>query len=122
MKFGIFHELATPRPFTAENERKVLMNALEQVRVADEVGFDTVWAVEHHFLEGYSHSSAPELFLTACAMQTERIRIGHGAVVCVREMNHPIRVAERAAVHRDAGADRGRSSRAGVGVFDRHRS
>ncbi|MEZ4290047.1 MAG: LLM class flavin-dependent oxidoreductase [Myxococcota bacterium] len=97
MKFGIFHELATPRPFTAENERKVLMNALEQVRVADEVGFDTVWAVEHHFLEGYSHSSAPELFLTACAMQTERIRIGHGAVVCVREMNHPIRVAERAA-------------------------
>ncbi|MFO0687301.1 MAG: LLM class flavin-dependent oxidoreductase [Myxococcota bacterium] len=97
MKFGIFHELATPRPFTAENEAKVLRNALEQVRLADELGFDTVWAVEHHFLEGYSHSSAPELFLTACAMQTERIRVGHGAVVCVREMNHPIRVAERAA-------------------------
>lgn len=97
MKFGIFHELATPRPFTREAERSVIHNALEQVRVADEVGFDTVWAVEHHFLEGYSHSSAPEVFLTACAAQTERIRIGHGAVVCVREMNHPIRVAERAA-------------------------
>lgn len=97
MKFGIFHELATPRPFTAENESKVLENALEQVRLADALGFDTVWAVEHHFLEGYSHSSAPELFLTACAMQTQKIRIGHGAVVCVREMNHPIRVAERAA-------------------------
>lgn len=97
MKFGIFHELATPRPFTAENEARVLHNALAQVRLADALGFDTVWAVEHHFLEGYSHSSAPELFLTACAMQTERIRVGHGAVVCVREMNHPIRVAERAA-------------------------
>ncbi len=98
MKFGLFHELATPRPFTPEVEAKVVHNALEQVRVADEVGFDTVWAVEHHFLEGYSHSSAPEVFLTACATQTERIRIGHGAVVCVREMNHPIRVAERAAM------------------------
>lgn len=98
MKFGIFHELATPRPFTPEAESQVVMNALEQVRLADELGFDTVWAVEHHFLEGYSHCSAPEVFLTACAMQTQKIRIGHGAVVCVPEINHPIRVAERAAM------------------------
>jgi alkanesulfonate monooxygenase SsuD/methylene tetrahydromethanopterin reductase-like flavin-dependent oxidoreductase (luciferase family) len=56
-----------------------------------------VWAVEHHFLEGYSHCSAPEVFLTAVAARTERVRVGHGAVVCVPEMNHPIRVAERAA-------------------------
>ena len=41
---------------------------------------------------------APELFLTAVAVQTQRIRVGHGAVVCVPQMNHPIRVAERAAV------------------------
>jgi alkanesulfonate monooxygenase SsuD/methylene tetrahydromethanopterin reductase-like flavin-dependent oxidoreductase (luciferase family) len=65
--------------------------------VADELGFDLIWAVEHHFLEEYSHCSAPEIFLTAVAMQTQRIRVGHGAVVCVPEMNHPIRVAERAA-------------------------
>src|SRR5262249_32643605 len=38
-----------------------------------------------------------EVFLTACAVQTQRIRVGHGAVVCVPEMNHPVRVAERAA-------------------------
>ena len=57
-----------------------------------------MWAVEHHFLEEYSHSSAPELFLTACAMQTKKIRVGHGIVVCVPQFNHPIRVAERAAV------------------------
>ena len=74
------------------------MNALEQVRLADELGFDQVWAVEHHFLEEYSHCSAPELFLTACAMQTKNIRVGHGIVICVPQFNHPIRIAERAAV------------------------
>jgi alkanesulfonate monooxygenase SsuD/methylene tetrahydromethanopterin reductase-like flavin-dependent oxidoreductase (luciferase family) len=98
MKFGIFFELSVPRPFTPTNESEVYFNALEQIRVADELGFDTAWAVEHHFLEEYSHCSAPELFLTAAAMQTKNIRLGHGAVVCVPEMNHPVRVAERAAV------------------------
>ena len=98
MQFGIFFELSVPRPFTNGVERRVYEGALEQVRVADALGFDTVWAVEHHFLEEYSHCSAPELFLTACAMQTTRIRVGHGAVVCVPAMNHPVRVAERAAV------------------------
>lgn len=98
MKFGIFFEMSTPRPFTGGVERQVYDNALEQARLADRLGFDTVWAVEHHFLEEYSHCSAPEVVLTAVAAQTERIRVGHGAVVCVPEMNHPIRVAERAAV------------------------
>jgi alkanesulfonate monooxygenase SsuD/methylene tetrahydromethanopterin reductase-like flavin-dependent oxidoreductase (luciferase family) len=98
MKFGIFFELSVPRPFTSEMEQQVYHNALEQARVADELGFDYLWAVEHHFLEEYSHCSAPEVFLTACAMATKNIRVGHGAVVCVPEMNHPVRVAERAAV------------------------
>ena len=97
MKFGIFFELSVPKPFDGPLERQVYENALEQARLADELGFDWVWAVEHHFLEEYSHCSAPELVLTAVAMQTKRIRVGHGAVVCVPEMNHPIRVAERAA-------------------------
>jgi alkanesulfonate monooxygenase SsuD/methylene tetrahydromethanopterin reductase-like flavin-dependent oxidoreductase (luciferase family) len=98
MKFGIFFELSVPRPLTRQAEQTVYRNALEQARLADELGFDTAWAVEHHFLEEYSHCSAPELFLTAVAMQTTQIRVGHGAVVCVPQMNHPIRVAERAAV------------------------
>lgn len=97
MKFGIFYELSVPRPFE-DNERIVYENAIEQVKLADQLGFDQVWAVEHHFLEEYSHCSAPELFLTACAMVTERIRVGHGIVTCVPEFNHPIRIAERAAV------------------------
>src|SRR6266403_1010849 len=98
MKFGLFYELSVPRPWTRESERTVYMNALEQVKLADELGFDQVWAVEHHFLEEYSHCPAPELFLTACAMVTKRIRVGFGIVVCVPEFNHPIKIAERTAV------------------------
>ncbi len=97
MKFGIFYELSVPRPWTRESERTVYNNALEQVKLAEALGFDQVWAVEHHFLEEYSHCSSPELFLTACAMVTTTIRVGHGIVVCVPEINHPIRIAERTA-------------------------
>lgn len=98
MKFGLFYEISVPRPWTRESERTVYENALEQVRLADELGFDQVWAVEHHFLEEYSHCPAPELFLTACAMITRKIRVGHGIIVCVPEFNHPIKIAERTAV------------------------
>jgi alkanesulfonate monooxygenase SsuD/methylene tetrahydromethanopterin reductase-like flavin-dependent oxidoreductase (luciferase family) len=98
MKFGIFYEISVPRPWDGGAEKRVYDNCLEQVKLADELGFDQVWAVEHHFLEEYSHCPAPELFLTACAMITERIRVGHGIVVCVPQFNHPIKVAERTAV------------------------
>jgi len=98
VKFGVFYELSVPRPWTQDAERQVYLNALEQVRLADELGFHSVWAVEHHFLEEYSHCSAPELFLTACAMQTKNIRVGHGIVICVPQFNHPIKIAERAGV------------------------
>ena len=98
LEFGIFIELSVPRPWSSDSERQVYENALEQVRLADELGFDYVWAVEHHFLEEYSHCSAPDLFLTACAQQTSRIRVGHGVVACVPQYQSPIRVAERAAV------------------------
>jgi alkanesulfonate monooxygenase SsuD/methylene tetrahydromethanopterin reductase-like flavin-dependent oxidoreductase (luciferase family) len=97
MKFGLFYEISIPRPWTPEKERTVYNNCLEQVKLADELGFDHVWAVEHHFLEEYSHCSAPELFLTACAVLTKNIQVGHGIVVCVPEFNHPIKIAERTA-------------------------
>src|SRR5215475_8179376 len=93
MNFGLFFELSVPRPFADGAERTVYENSLEQVRLADELGFDAVWAVEHHFLEEYSHCSAPEVFLTACAVQTRRIRVGHGAVVCVPKMRTQERFA-----------------------------
>jgi alkanesulfonate monooxygenase SsuD/methylene tetrahydromethanopterin reductase-like flavin-dependent oxidoreductase (luciferase family) len=98
MKFGLMYEISVPRPWTPETEKTVYDRCLEQVKLADELGFETVFAVEHHFLEQYSHCSAPDLFLTACAMVTKRIRVGHGIVVCVPEINHPIKIAERTAV------------------------
>jgi alkanesulfonate monooxygenase SsuD/methylene tetrahydromethanopterin reductase-like flavin-dependent oxidoreductase (luciferase family) len=98
MEFGLFMELSVPRPWTADSERQVYENALEQVRLADELGFDYIWAVEHHFLEEYSHCSGPDIFLSAAATMTTRIRVGHGVVACVPQYQSPIRVAERAAV------------------------
>jgi alkanesulfonate monooxygenase SsuD/methylene tetrahydromethanopterin reductase-like flavin-dependent oxidoreductase (luciferase family) len=98
VRFGIFYEHQNPRPWEAErSEHKLLKDALEQVEIADRVGFDYVWEVEHHFLEEYSHSSAPEVFLAAAAVRTKRIRLGHGIVQIPPPVNHPARVAERVA-------------------------
>ena len=81
MRFGIFYEHQLPRPWTEGLEQKLFQNALDQVELADKLGFDNVWEVEHHFLEEYSHSSAPEIFLAACSQRTKQIRLGHGIVL-----------------------------------------
>ena len=95
MRFSIFYEHQLPRPWDDGAEARVVHEALEQVQLADKLGFSTVWEVEHHFLEEYSHSSAPEVFLSACAATTENIHIGHGIVPVLPGYNHPARVAER---------------------------
>ncbi|HEU5323805.1 MAG TPA: LLM class flavin-dependent oxidoreductase [Methylomirabilota bacterium] len=95
MKFGIFYELQLPRPWGERSEYQVLQDALAQIELADRLGFDYAWVVEHHFLEEYSHCSAPEVFLGAASQRTRRIRLGHGIVQL--PTNHPIRVAERVA-------------------------
>jgi alkanesulfonate monooxygenase SsuD/methylene tetrahydromethanopterin reductase-like flavin-dependent oxidoreductase (luciferase family) len=97
MKFGIFYEHSVLKPWDDGSEHRVFRQAVEQVVTADEVGFDQVWAVEHHFLEEYAHSSAPEVFLSYCAAKTKRIRLGHGIALMLPPVNHPARVAERAA-------------------------
>src|SRR2546421_79798 len=98
MKFGIFYEHQLPRPWEDDSERQLIQDALEQVELADRLGFHTVWEVEHHFLEEYSHSSAPEVFLAAASQRTENIRLGHGIVQTPPPFNHPARVAERVAM------------------------
>ena len=97
MQFGIFYEHQLPRPWAEDSEHRLLKEALEQVELADRLGFDYAWEVEHHFLEEYSHSSAPEVFLAACSQRTRRIRLGHGIVLMPSGFNHPARVAERIA-------------------------
>ncbi len=93
MKFGIFYEHQLPRDWEELSEHKLIKNSLEQIELADQLGFDYAWEVEHHFLEEYSHSSAPEVFLAAASQRTKNIRLGHGIIQLTT--NHPARVAER---------------------------
>ncbi len=101
MKIDLLYELQYPKPWTTpqwKGEHKVFWNSLSQIELADKLGFDTVWLVEHHAREERSHSAAPEIFLGAVAMKTKDIRLGHGVVLLPHPFNHPIRVAERIAV------------------------
>jgi alkanesulfonate monooxygenase SsuD/methylene tetrahydromethanopterin reductase-like flavin-dependent oxidoreductase (luciferase family) len=93
MRFGIFYEHQLPRPWHQDGEYELLHHSLEEIELADRLGYDYAWEVEHHFLEEYSHSSAPEVFLGAASQRTSRIRLGHGIVQLTT--NHPARVAER---------------------------
>ena len=94
MKFGTFYEHQLPRPWKEGDELRLFQEALDQVELADKLGLDYVWEVEHHFLEEYSHSSAPEVFLAACSQRTNNIRLGHGIKLMPPNYNHPARVAE----------------------------
>ena len=93
MRFGIFYEHQLPRPWQEGDEGRLLRHGLDQIELADRLGYDYAWVVEHHFLEEYSHSSAPEVFLGAASQRTSRIRLGHGIIQLTT--NHPARVAER---------------------------
>src|SRR5262245_65972825 len=95
MKFGIFYELQLPRPWKPGDEHRLYLNALKQIELADRLGYDHAWQVEHHFLEEYSHSPSPECFLSAASQRTKKIRLGHGIVQLTT--NHPARVAQRIA-------------------------
>ena len=95
MKFGIFYELQLPRPWEPDGELRLYQDALDQVELADRLGYDFAWEVEHHFLEEYSHSPAPEVFLGAASQRTRRIRLAHGIMQLTT--SPPARVAERIA-------------------------
>ena len=95
MKFGIFYEHQLPRNWDKDSEHRLFKQSLDQIELADKLGFDYAWEVEHHFLEEYSHSSAPEVFLGAASQRTKNIRLGHGIIQLTT--NHPARVAEKVA-------------------------
>jgi alkanesulfonate monooxygenase SsuD/methylene tetrahydromethanopterin reductase-like flavin-dependent oxidoreductase (luciferase family) len=98
MKFGLLYEMETPRPWHERSEFNIYWEALAQIELADRIGMDYVWEVEHHFLEEYSHSSAPEVFYGAVSQRTKNIRIAHGVRLLPFNFNNPIKVAEQAAV------------------------
>ena len=97
MRFGVFFPQQMPRPWAPDTEAKLFDGALESIEIADRIGVGYAWAQEHHFLEEYSHSTAPEVFLGACSQRTKNIRLGHGVSIMPPAVNHPARVAERVA-------------------------
>jgi alkanesulfonate monooxygenase SsuD/methylene tetrahydromethanopterin reductase-like flavin-dependent oxidoreductase (luciferase family) len=97
MEFSMIFEAQMVDP-SPESEQRVLHDSVEQAVLADKLGFDRVWAVEHHCLTQYAHMSAPETFLAFVAGKTSNVRIGHGVVCLPFKMNHPIKVAERVAM------------------------
>lgn len=98
MQFGMFFELQLPRPWRPDSEQELVSNALEWAVRGEAAGIDYAWAQEHHFLEEYSHSTAPEVFLAAVSQRTTRMRLGHGITLMAPAYNHPARVAERIAM------------------------
>jgi alkanesulfonate monooxygenase SsuD/methylene tetrahydromethanopterin reductase-like flavin-dependent oxidoreductase (luciferase family) len=96
MQFSVFIEIQIADP-TRANEAQAYRDCVAQAVLADQLGYRAVWAVEHHGLYEYSHSSAPEVFLAFVAAQTQRIRLGHGVTLLPHRYNHPIRIAERVA-------------------------
>jgi alkanesulfonate monooxygenase SsuD/methylene tetrahydromethanopterin reductase-like flavin-dependent oxidoreductase (luciferase family) len=97
MKFSLFYEMQISDP-TRKTESEMFRACVDQAVLADDLGYHAVWAVEHHGLLEYSHSSAPEIFLSFVAARTRRVRIGHGVTLLPHRYNHPIRIAERIAV------------------------
>lgn len=96
MRFSLLIEIQLSFP-TPESERRAFHDAVAQAVLAEALGYDGVWAVEHHGLFEYSHCSAPEVLLSFIAGRTRRLRLGHAVTLTPYRYNHPIRVAERVA-------------------------
>lgn len=97
MKFDIFCEIQKPKPFGPDHEAELFRETIAQAVAADAAGFDTWWEVEHHSALEFSYSSAPALVLTAIAMATKNIHVGHAGVLAPFRINNPYRAAEAAA-------------------------
>ena len=92
MKFGLFYLLERPE---GKPEAQIYRETLEQVRAAEELGFDSVWLAEHRFTR-YGEMPDTMVFAAAIAASTERIRIGTAVVVL--PFHNPIRLAEQVAM------------------------
>ena len=96
MQFGLLYEMQRPFKGTDIDWNTLYKETLEQCALADQMGFDNLWFVEHHFLTGFSGSPCPEVMFGALSQITKRIRIGFG--VSILPYHHPVRVAERVAM------------------------
>jgi alkanesulfonate monooxygenase SsuD/methylene tetrahydromethanopterin reductase-like flavin-dependent oxidoreductase (luciferase family) len=91
MRFGMYFFLQAP---PGRIGAQVLPEEVEQMVLAEELGFDSVWLTEHHYAD-YGLSSAPSVLLATVAARTKRIRLG--IAVYVIPFHHPLRLAEETA-------------------------
>ena len=89
MEFALFYEIPVARPWTRTSELDAYQHTLQQCIRADELGWDAVWTVEHHFLEEYSHCSNPEVLYGAIAARTDNLRIGYGVRLAPKHSTTP---------------------------------
>src|ERR1700752_1556243 len=92
MRFGTYYFFQAPPSST---HPEVVHNEIEQMVWTEELGFDSVWLTEHHFIE-YGLSVSPALLAGAIAMKTRRVRIGLAAAIL--PFHDPIRLAEELAM------------------------
>jgi len=104
MKLDLLYEIDVPKPWPGGHpygqrsaEQRAYREAIEQIKLADQLGFHTTWHVEHHFREGRSHSPAPEVILGALSQVTHNLRLGFGVTLMPHGFTHPARVAEKVA-------------------------
>jgi alkanesulfonate monooxygenase SsuD/methylene tetrahydromethanopterin reductase-like flavin-dependent oxidoreductase (luciferase family) len=90
VKFGIQNLF----PAEGEDDHRVLLEALEDIKLADELGFDSAWLAEHHFSR-YGILGNPLVLGAAIAETTRQIQIGTAVVVV--PFHNPLRLAEDAA-------------------------
>ncbi len=104
MKLDLLYEIDVPKPWPGPHpqgqraaEQLAYREAFEQIKLADKLGFNTSWHVEHHFREGRSHSPAPEVIIGALSQCTENLRLGFGVTLMPHAFTPPMRVAEKVA-------------------------
>jgi alkanesulfonate monooxygenase SsuD/methylene tetrahydromethanopterin reductase-like flavin-dependent oxidoreductase (luciferase family) len=97
MELGLIYEIPVPRPWTDRSEYAAYHDVVAQAVLADGLGYHSIWSTEHHFLDEFSHSSAPEVLYAYIAARTSNLRLGHGVRLLPFPYNHPVRSAEQAA-------------------------
>ena len=105
--------------------RDIIHRELEQMVWAEELGFDSVWLTEHHFID-YGLAVDPAALAAAAASRTRRVRIGLAAAIL--PFHHPLRLAEQIALidiicggRLDVGVGRGNRPREFRGYTSRRR-
>jgi alkanesulfonate monooxygenase SsuD/methylene tetrahydromethanopterin reductase-like flavin-dependent oxidoreductase (luciferase family) len=87
-----------PHPYGQRDaEQSIYAEGVEQIQLADRLGFNTVWVVEHHFRDGRSASPCSEAILGGLALSTKQIKLGFGVTLMPFGFIHPARVAEKVA-------------------------